>query len=286
MKELVLALTVVALCSISFAGSPGPKKVNLPQKADAAAAQETVTRAAPNSPFATTTCSYTFTSGVNNSYLKYCVTANGNILQIETPSGHPQSGTTGEGYGICNESPAQNYTDYATSDTGNWNAATVLSSSSSSVKIARTTSDGNWTLTQTITKVPATSSIKIVMALRNNQAVAKVVYLVRYVSVFADSLVNNFHGATLNSAFVSSYYPQGTPPPYYGLQMQIVGTPPFGYWQAFAVAASLGGPNACDFAQYSDGAENPIGQGGLEIAYVGLVPAGGTKTVTLTYRGL
>jgi hypothetical protein len=89
-------------------------------------------------------------------------------------------GPGGEGYGICNESPAQNYTDYATGDTGNWNAGTVLSSNSSSVKIVRSTGDGNWTLTQTITKVPATSSIKVVMALKNNQAVAKVVYLVRY----------------------------------------------------------------------------------------------------------
>jgi hypothetical protein len=48
------------------------------------------------------------------------------------------------------------------------------------VKIARTTVDGNWTLTQTITKVPSPASIKVVMALKNNQAVSDVAYLVRF----------------------------------------------------------------------------------------------------------
>jgi hypothetical protein len=114
-----------------------------------------------------------------------------------------------------------------------------------------------------------------------------VAYLVRYGSVFADGLVYNYQGATLNSAFASSYSPYGSPPPpYYGLQLQNVGAPPFGYWQAFAVAASPGGANACNFAAYDDGPLWAVDQGGLEIAYAGPVPAHGTKTVTLTYRGL
>src|SRR5690348_13626405 len=73
---------------------------------------------------ATTKCAYTFTSGSSNSYnyLSYCVTANGNIPQITIPTlNSPHLGLGGEGYGICNESPAQNYTDYGVSDTGNWN---------------------------------------------------------------------------------------------------------------------------------------------------------------------
>src|SRR5258705_7398973 len=33
-------------------------------------------------------CAYTFTSGANNTYLNYCLTANGNILQLTIPQTH------------------------------------------------------------------------------------------------------------------------------------------------------------------------------------------------------
>jgi hypothetical protein len=92
---------------------------------------------------ATTSCVYNFTTGSGNTFLNYCVTVNGNIPQIEAPAGEQLMGPDGEGYGICNESPAQNYTDYGVSDTGNWHTATLLSHTSNSVKIARTTSDGH-----------------------------------------------------------------------------------------------------------------------------------------------
>jgi hypothetical protein len=232
---------------------------------------------------ATTTCAYNFSTGSNNpnGYLTYCVTANGNIQQIETPYGQSQLGPGGEGYGICNESPAQNYTDYGIGDTGNWNAATVLRNSASSVKIARTTSDGNWTLTQTITVVPLSASspqsINVVMALKNNQAVAKVAYLVRYAEVCPLGACITDYGATLNSTF--GYYPA-----YYGLQLQNVGTPQFGYWQAIAQTVPQG-PNACAFA-YNDSGGYFYGQGSNVMAYVTDVPAHGTKTATMTYRGL
>jgi hypothetical protein len=57
--------------------------------------------------YATTTCSYDFTTGSSNTYISYCITANGNILEIQTPFGQNMLGTNGEGYGVCNESPAQ-----------------------------------------------------------------------------------------------------------------------------------------------------------------------------------
>jgi hypothetical protein len=106
-------------------------------------------------------CWFLFKSGANNTRLLYCVTANGNIPLIGTSYDRSQIGGGGEGYGICNESPATQYHDYATGDSGNWKPATVVSLTKASVKIARTTSDGNWTLTQPITKVAKTSSITI-----------------------------------------------------------------------------------------------------------------------------
>ena len=199
---------------------------------------------------ATTTCSYDFTSGSGNSYLSYCVTVNGNILEIVTPFQQPMLGANGEGYGICNESPAQNYTDYAVSDTGNWGNATVLSHSPTSVKISRTTADGNWTLTQTITMTPKTS-ITVVMALKNNQSAAHVAYLVRFADAEPPSLSSesDWLGA-LDSAVARTS--QGDPN--YGLQLSKVGIPPFSFWQGYAQSVNTG-PNACAFA-FNEGPHN------------------------------
>lgn len=243
---------------------------------------------AQQGPDATTTCSYTFKIGAGQTYLAFCVTANGNITQIETPSGHQQMGPGGEGYGICNESPAQNYTDYAVSDTGNWNPPIVVSKSTTSVKIARSTSDGNWTLTQTFTITAKPSSITIVMALKNNQAVPKVAYLVRFADVNPDGTVFFSLGATSSGAFAWSAGGVTINPPYYGLQLENVGTPPFPYLQGFAQYVPSG-PNACAFAfnAYPYGTSDGGRTGwSLVLAYVGTVPAGGTKTATLTYRPL
>jgi hypothetical protein len=202
-------------------------------------------------------------------------------------------GADGEGYGICNESPAQNYTDFGTSDTGNWNPAVLVSKTASSVTIQRTTSDGNWALTQTITKVPKTSSITVVMALKNNQSSDHVAYLVCYADAQPATGLSAgiVYLATLNGAlawpealtgFEYAYLP--------GLQLENVGNPQFGFWQGLVQTIETG-PNACAFAfngsaggayAYAWGYD----RGSIEVAYVGNVPAGGTRTVRLTYRGL
>jgi len=229
------------------------------------------------------TCNFIFTSGANNTYLRYCVSGYGNILTIQTPFGHVHIGGGGEGYGLCQESPAVEYHNYGIDDTGNW-ASPVVSSTSTSVKIVRSTLDGNWTLTQTITQAAKTSSITIVMALTNHQAVGKVAYLLRYAGVEADGQAANTLGATHNGAFAWSMSPANTIPPFYGLQLQNVGTPPFGFWQGYAQTVPTG-PNACAFA-FNDSGGYFLGTGSLVMAYVGAVPAHGTKTITLTYRGL
>jgi len=267
------------------------KKVN-PQQEAAAAAQKSAARAALPGPSATILCSYTFVSGSGNTYLQYCVTANGNITYLETPFGHAHIGgnaefsSFGEGYGICNESPAQNYYDYAGfGDTGNWGPPTLVSLTATSVKIARSTSDLNWTLTQTITQMAgATPYIKIVLALKNNQAVSKVAYLVRYADVDADSSFLNTLDSTQNTAAGWNEHDPTTGFSY-GLQLQNVGTPHFGYWDAFAQNIPQG-PNACDFAGHYVGGPLVNTDGSLVMAYVGSVPAGGTKTATVVYRGM
>jgi hypothetical protein len=237
-----------------------------------------------------TTCLQNFTSGNSNTYVAYCVTVNGNILEIVTPFGQSMLGANGEGYGICNESPAQNYTDYGLSDTGNWQSATVLSQSSGSIKIERTTADGNWTLTQTVTIVPATSSIKVVMALKNNQSTAHVAYLVRFADAEPPFTANHldFWAGGLTSALARTVQSD----PNYGLQLSNVGALQFGFRQGYAQNVNTG-PNACAFA-FNEATNNfwdtfitnVATPGSIEMAYVGTVGAGLTKTVTLSYHGL
>ncbi len=236
---------------------------------------------------ATTECAYNFSSGTGNSLLSYCVTVNGNIPQIVTGFAGESIGADGEGYGICNESPAQNYTDYGVSDTGNWGDATLLNLTTTSVKISRTTSDGNWTLTQTINKVAGTSSITVVMALTNNQSTNHVAYLVRYADAYIPNANNNGYNlwlATHNSALVWTFFNDALGPNT-GFQLQNVGNPPFGFWEGYAQLVSTG-PNACAFAFNDSGGDTGgRNQGSIEVAYAGTVPAHGTRRVTLTYRG-
>src|ERR1700683_3966624 len=97
------------------------------------------------SPDSTTTCSFNFTTGTGNKFMKYCVTANGNIVQFESPSGHEyiNTGTIGEGYAFCDYDSSTQYYDYAGyGDSGNWKAPVTVSSSATNVKISRTTTDG------------------------------------------------------------------------------------------------------------------------------------------------
>jgi len=234
---------------------------------------------------ATTACSYNFTVNSTYAYLKYCVTENGNIQAIETPRGHPQLGPSGEGYGVCQESPAVEYHDYAAEDTGNWNAPVLVSLTASAVKIARTTSDGHWTLTQTITKGSGPPSIKVVMALKNNRNVAATAYLVRYADVVDYGHQVRELGATANMAFGFDWSDL-SPIPRYGLLLENAGKQTFGFWQSLYQDYGVG-PNACAWAYHGrQGLIDAALWGGLIMAYAGPVPALGTKSATMMYRGM
>ena len=232
----------------------------------------------------TAVCAYTFTSGTNNTHLNYCVTVNGNISQLTTPAGH-QSIFGSEGYGLCNESPVASYWDWAANgNSGNWGNPTLVNQTAKSVKIVRTTADGTWTLTQTITQDTVTPSIKVVMALKNNTAAPHVVYLVRYADVDTDGDRNNF-SATTDSAFGwNASIPFGANNGY-GLELRNVGNPQFGYLQGFARDISFP-PNPCNFAGDSSGTPLTNIDGSIVLAYVDNVGAKKTKTATVIYRGM
>jgi hypothetical protein len=239
------------------------------------------------SPLATDDCSYTFTSGVSNTFLTYCVTVNGNIMQLKTPLGVPQisSSTDGEGYGVCDVTGGiVAYSDYGNfGTTANWNPASLVSLTGTSVKIARTTSDGIWTLTQTITQVSSNSSIKIAMVLKNNTAAGRSVFILRYADV--DAAGQNFDNldGTHNTAMAWTSTPPGTTNGF-GLMLQNVGTSLFDY-DGF-VQNIPQGPNPCNYAASFTGKTVTHTDGSLVLTYVGVIPAKGSKTFNMMYKGL
>jgi len=204
-RNFAPAVPVLFLCSLGFAQIPVVPRTTTqanPQSQAAALNKSNVLSAAVHSPLTSTDCSFNFNSGADNTFLHFCVTANGNVVEFETPAGHRLATVSrSEGYGICDILGGVDYHDYANAgDNGTFGPATVLSQSATSVKIVRTTTDGSITFTQTITQLPGTSpSAKIVMTLKNNTAVDKAINLTRFMDVDADttSLTISMPRATL-----------------------------------------------------------------------------------------
>ena len=284
MKKLILAVTLMVLCSHGFVETLSAADIKHQAEANAALAKKAAAGAVPTSSDATNVCSYNFTSGVNNTFLQYCVTVNGNIVQLQSPSGHTQirTDTHGEGYGVCDTGGQVDYSDYGDFGTSaNWNPAILLSQSGISVKIGRTTSDGIWTLTQTITQVSKTASIKVVMALKNNSGIARDAYILRYADADADGqAINNLDG-THNTAMA---WTSTSAFPGYGLTLQNVGSQAFAY-DGFAQNISLG-PVPCHYGVHFTPGVLTETDGSLVLVYVGTVPAKGTKTFNMMYKGL
>ena len=287
MKKALFAITVVALFSPIFASDLKATKVDPRSEAAAITAQKAAAEAASRSLTATSTCSYNFTSGTNNTFLKYCVTVNGNIPQLMTPFNreHIAVGSAGEGYGVCDNTGAVAYFDYADyGDSGNWGAPTLVSQTATSVKITRSTGDGVWTLTQTITQVASTQSVRVIMALKNNTAVPRSFFLMRFADVDVSGTASNNFDATANSAFGWNSAFSSTPD--YGLMVQNVGNPiglantiPFVQKVAFP-------PNPClPGAQIAFGPLTAT-DGSMLMYYEGTVPQKGSRTVTMNYKGM
>lgn len=292
MKKKITAIAILALgCScVAQSGSPAAAS----EQSSAATIQQTALDPASISPATTVqTCNWTFTSGAGNTFLSYCITVNGNITRLETPQNFLQINhilpfpvTGGEGYGFCDSNFATSYFEYAYTNSANWGATSLVSQTATAIKLSRTTSDGIWTLTQTITQVASTSSVKIVMALKNNTAVARTVNLIRYANVDADNFNFNFGSGTGNGAFIWNVSPDpASLTQRNGLLLQNVGTPQLPAWDGFVVTTPFG-PDPCAFAANWTGATPTDQDFSAVLAYSGTIPAKGTKTVTVSYKGM
>jgi len=237
---------------------------------------------------ADTTCAYTFHSGSNWTETQFCVTANGNITQFSNPVGSDNIAGVwpSEGYGICDFFPATPvaYYDYATNDSANWGPTSVLSSTATSVKLVRTTSDGLWQLTQTITELPATvqspASAKVTMALKNLTAVPRTAYLMR----FAD--IDAFNQFANNDFLVAYRTVSGSNFDSCGLTLTANTFFP-GLVGSFILNTGGIGPDPCHPDANAVSAGSFHGDGAaLELHYFNPVPKKGTKTVIMTYKAM
>ncbi|HEX3319490.1 MAG TPA: hypothetical protein VHR84_02195 [Terriglobales bacterium] len=232
------------------------------------------------SPDSVTSCSNSYTSGSGHNLTKYCVTANGNITQFSRGGVEfLNAGALSEGYGVCDFNSGVQYFDYAFNESGNWNPTSVVSSGSTSIKLQRSTSDGIWTLTQTINKLAASAAgpgaAKITMALKNNTAVARSVYIIRHADVDANATSGDDHfDNTLDTAI-------GLEPSFGGGFSSTSNTFNFSY-DAY-VQNVFGGPAPCN--PYASFVSGPFtGDGSVEQLWFIAIPAGSTKTVSLTYK--
>lgn len=282
MSKKLLALLIVSTLSTAFAQLRDPVRKNRSAAIDPAASIAQMNLGA--TPAITTTCAYPFTvtATATRQYLQYCITVNGNIVEFQSPAGseHIANGTIGDGYALCDFAANQvGYHDYAGHgdvDTGpGWQAPVLLSQTATVVKIARTTADGIWTLTQTFTEVPSDSSVKVAMAVKNNTAIPRFIWLTRFTDVDANNTFTNILDGTANTVFGYDASEIG-----HGLQISLAAANPFAHEGLATTLAS----NACAIGTGYVGLLN--GADGATYMWHGLtVPAKGTKTVTLKYKG-
>jgi hypothetical protein len=291
--KAVLMFGVVATIFAAVAHGQYTPSLMPPRTAHPSAATASINGKSDVIAPATATCTYSFTvPGKLNSFLSYCVTVNGNIVSLQSPSGFDQiaQGGAAEGYGVCDVSTGVSYYDWAYIDSGTWGAPVLVSSTTSAVKIARTTTDGLWTLTQTITKQAGVQPFaKITMALKNNTGITKDAYLVRYADV--DPAAAPFTDSTFLESFDSSQYGawgyaalnNALGENSLGLMLEEIGQPnvPYGF-EGFAQNTSAG-PNPCSPGANYAGYQAAV-DGSVELFWVLELGAEKTGTVNAKYE--
>ena len=241
--------------------------------------RQPVTSAAPAS---STDCAASFTSGSGHNATSYCVTVNGNITQFSRADDeYIRVGDFTEGYGICDQNSNVQYFDYASAETGNWQASSFSSTATKAIS-TRVTSDNVWQITNTITKVAANNAgpgaAKVTMQIRNLTGVSRDLILVRFADVDfsqnGNDDFNNDFDFTVDTAF-------GLEPGFKsGLSLT---TNSFNFERAAFTQAGTAVPNPCNPIPNTP-SQPFFGDGAIGQAYLARVPKGGTTTITVTYK--
>jgi hypothetical protein len=241
------------------------------------AAYHTYTSGAPS-----TTCAYGFSSGSGPTLTQYCLTENGNIVQFSNP-GNIQffnHDTVSEGYGLCDFQAPEPYYDYASNAQG-WGPTIASRTSTRTVRFVRRTLDAQWELTQEMTQGEATprtpGSVKVVMTLKNLSGEERIIVLARHANVDANQSADNdrFY-ATRNFAYGAE------PGLSFGLGLT---TNTFEFNAGGLTQYVPSGPNPCAVTENAN-FDQFAGDGSIGMVYSMTIPAGGSRTVQMTYKPL
>ena len=144
-------------------------------------------------------CQTTFTTH-NSARISFCVTANGNILNLEGPPGWHQIDQN-EGYAVCALDGSYGYWDLAgAGDSGNWGDPVLNQPKGANTfpfTITRSTADGKFTLVQTFKLVSGGKAVGVTMKLSGPQVILR-----RFAEVMPQANQTGDHTST--AAFVWS----------------------------------------------------------------------------------
>jgi hypothetical protein len=151
------------------------------------------------------TCYSTYTSGAGATFLGFCITTTGNILQLQSPAGvyHISS----EGYAMCgsydpgNLAPLPVAYDAAFSES-DWGPPTITGTPGTFPLTIVRFSSGGFKLTQTFSRDTVEHDITVTMTLQNLSGGVKYnVRLDRYVDGDVNSTTQNIYGRSLDSIY-------------------------------------------------------------------------------------
>lgn len=180
----------------------------------------------------------------------------------------------GEDYAFCDFDSSTQYYDYAGfGDSGNWQAPVTVSSSATAVKISRTTGDGIYTLTQTITQNAGNALAQVSMSIKNNTTGSHHVGLLRWADIDAQGSTTNSFDYTYHTAMG---YNEGG----YGLQLGFVSGSPFNGAYSQDIP---GGPNSCQIFNVVLGPLAGI-DGSVFAQWDFQLAAKGSQTAVMTYK--
>jgi hypothetical protein len=207
---------------------------------------------------------------------------NGNIVQFSRGGDEYISvGGFAEGYGICDLTVAggTQYYDYAYTDSGNWLASTFSTTATKAIS-TRTTSDGIWQLTTTVTKVAANASdpgsAKLGTKIKNLSGINRDIIFIRWVDIdFMRGGVTDFNNDfdfTLDTVTGLKA----------GFKSGLSSTNNTFTFSYDALVTDAAGPNPC--GPYNTPVQPFVGDGAAAQVYLLTVPKLGTQTINITYK--
>ena len=153
------------------------------------------------------TCFSTYITGAGSTFLSFCITNTGNIMQLQNPAGHYY--ISSEGYALCssydsaNQAPLPVAYDAAYFES-DWGAPTITQPGGPNtfpLTIVRV-STGGFKLTQTFSRDTIEDDITVSMALVNQSGSTRYnVRLDRYVDADADNTTSNIYGRSADNIY-------------------------------------------------------------------------------------